>query len=203
MKTIIAIIILSQVLVIFGQPNNHDTLSARSSGFEKDPGSTSFVKRKHEKRQAPVLPGMMTCFITATLRLSGFAADCYDAIAFLYEPSYPPCAICRTCVVYPLDGKEKPLAGRHDKQGNILPPKLTQPEMNSGYNAKFAGKGYDGSPNCDNYVLPEGVQLTDPDHVPKPGTYYSPFLMSTMSGQGDACMACNATLTKQVFDQGG
>ncbi|EGG04995.1 uncharacterized protein MELLADRAFT_123962 [Melampsora larici-populina 98AG31] len=203
MKTIVTLIIFSQVLFILGQPNNHDTLSVRSSESEKDPGSTSFVKRKHETKRDSVLPGMMTCFITSTLRLSGFATDCYDAIAFLYDPSYPSCAICRTCVVYPQDGEEKPVAGRRDEHGNILPPLLTLPEMNSGYDAKLAGKGYDGSPNCDNYVLPPGVQLTDPDHVPKPGTFYGSFLMSTMSGQGDVCMACNATLTQQVFDQSG
>jgi hypothetical protein len=45
----------------------------------------------------------------------------------------------------------------YSKQGVPVPPKLSLPEMNSGYDAKWGGVGYDGSPNCDNYVVPPDV----------------------------------------------
>ncbi|EGG06242.1 uncharacterized protein MELLADRAFT_106947 [Melampsora larici-populina 98AG31] len=142
----------------------------------------------------------MTCSISRYVKQTGLASDCFCAIAFLYDPSFPACAICRSCVVQPLDSKEVPFGGHTNKQGQPIPPSIKLARMNSAYDAVFPAEGYDGAPVCDHYERPAGL-LLDPTYVLHSNDIYPTFLLGIQAGQGDVAMACNATLAAQVYKE--
>ncbi|EGG06243.1 uncharacterized protein MELLADRAFT_123233 [Melampsora larici-populina 98AG31] len=182
MKNILSLLFFLQIFLIFGHANTYDRLSARSSA--SDQVSSTFVKRKTKKHKSQASndpttdqPSTgeqpMTCSISRYVRETGLASDCVCAIAFLYDPSFPACTICRTCVVQPLDSKEVPLGGRKDKQGQPMPPSIELARMNSAYDSMFKAQVYTDAPICDPYTTPPGL--------------------------GDVAMACNASLAAQAY----
>ncbi|EGG09098.1 uncharacterized protein MELLADRAFT_104387 [Melampsora larici-populina 98AG31] len=208
MKNILLLLVFLQIFLIFGQAIAHDRLSARSSASVKV-SSTSFVKRKTKKQtnQASNDPTTdqpttgeqpMTCSVSRYVRQTGLASDCVCAIAFLYDPSFPACTICRTCVVQPLDSKEITLGGRTDKQGRPIAPSVTLARMNSAYDSMFKAQVYSDDTICDHYTTPFGL-LLDPTYVPERDIIYPTFLLGIQAGQGDVAMACNASLAAQAY----
>lgn len=192
MKHILSLIIFLPTFLIFAQADTHDRLSARSSALDKA-SSNLFVKRK--KKEHP-----MTCNVSRYVRQTGYPLDCYCAIEFLYSSSFPACVICRSCLVQPLDGNERPYGGQRDKDGQPIAPALGQTTMNSAYDAALSGEGYGGKPLCDGYSLPPNVEL-DPNYHYTPGLIFPTFLLGLKVGQPEVAMECTPELAKKAFKE--
>lgn len=142
----------------------------------------------------------MTCNVSRYVRQTGYPLDCYCAIEFLYSSSFPACVICRSCLVQPLDGNERPYGGQRDKDGQPIAPALGQTTMNSAYDAALSGEGYGGKPLCDGYSLPPNVEL-DPNYHYTPGLIFPTFLLGLKVGQPEVAMECTPELAKKAFKE--
>ncbi|KAH9814439.1 secreted protein [Melampsora americana] len=187
-----------QLFFIFDQVRSHlDEVSLRSFKINELNQSNLLEKRQFDSNRMNSAI-MMKCHISRKYTSQkGLAQDCFQAINYLYNAPFPKpaCAICRTCAVYPLDGKQNPVGGIN---GN--PPQLSQGSINAAYNNRFSDKVWvAGEPDCRGYELPNGIV----DTLPAPGTFWAPYLLGISAGQGNSCQACSDQLTQEVFKHGG
>ncbi|EGG01291.1 uncharacterized protein MELLADRAFT_123964 [Melampsora larici-populina 98AG31] len=194
MKKFVSLIVLSQFFTS-GQANADGRVSVRSFVSEESHQPTILEKRQTAN---------MTCYISTKYKSSaGNAADCFAAIDYLYSAPAPRpgCVICRTCTVKPLDGSENPVGGIN---GGLLyrnAPSIAQDSINAAYNYRFTQTVVSPTqPDCVNYVIPAGTSLGP---LPPAGTFWAPFLLGYLDGQGDNPQACSAELDKEIQAHGG